>query len=119
VVFLLLYLAPWLERRLRVSTASATCSTARATRPGERRWAWRSFTWVFVVFLAGASDRVFGLVWRLLRAQIWAYRVLVVVAPVSHVRDAAALSRLQESDRLGRNPQARRGRARGELPQPE
>jgi ubiquinol-cytochrome c reductase cytochrome b subunit len=40
------------------------------------------FTWVFVIFLAGASDRVFVLLGLSYRWQIDVYRVLVFVGPV-------------------------------------
>jgi ubiquinol-cytochrome c reductase cytochrome b subunit len=40
------------------------------------------FTWIFLVFLAGASDRLFIFIGLSYGTQIWLYRVLVWVAPV-------------------------------------
>ena len=39
------------------------------------------FTWIFLVFLAGASDRVFVALGIPYGDQIWTYRVLVLVLP--------------------------------------
>jgi ubiquinol-cytochrome c reductase cytochrome b subunit len=40
------------------------------------------FTWVFFVFVAGASDRLFILLGISYYGQVWAYRVLIWVLPV-------------------------------------
>ena len=88
--------------------------------------AWRTalgvalFTWVFIIFLAGASDRVFVSFGVSYEAQIWVYRVLVFVLPVA----ALLVTRrfcyaLQESERLGRIRKEAEAEARGEVPQPE
>jgi len=41
------------------------------------------FTWIFVVFLAGAADRMFVLFGLSYQGQVWAFRVLVWVLPVA------------------------------------
>src|ERR687889_815558 len=40
------------------------------------------FTWIFVVFLAGAADRMFVLFGLSYEGQVWAFRVLVWVLPL-------------------------------------
>jgi ubiquinol-cytochrome c reductase cytochrome b subunit len=75
---------------------------------------------VFVIFLAGASDRVFVSFGVSYQAQIWAYRVLVFALPVA----ALLVTRrwclaLQESDRIHRRRELAEAEARGELPQAE
>ena len=82
VVFGFLYLWPWLERRFTGDRGWANV----LERPRDR--AFRTgvgvalVTWLFVVFLAGSADRVsvsFGVSYT---AQIWAYRVLFLAAPL-------------------------------------
>ena len=120
VVFLLLYLAPWLERRLTGEYGFRNLLDRPRDAPWRTALGVALFTWVFVVFLAGASDRVFVSFGVSYEAQIWAYRVLVVVAPVVALFVTRRLClALQESDRLGRIRKRAEAEARGELPQPE
>ena len=120
VVFLLLYLAPWLERRLTGEYGFRNLLDRPRDAPWRTALGVALFTWVFVVFLAGASDRVFVSFGVSYEAQIWAYRVLVFVAPVVALFVTRRLClALQESDRLGRIRKRAEAEARGELPQPE
>ncbi len=120
IVFAILYLTPSLERRFTGEYGFHHL----LDRP--RDAAWRTalgaalFAWVFVIFLAGASDRVFVSFGISYEAQIWVYRVLVFALPVA----ALVVTRrwclaLQESDRLHRRREGAEAEARGELPQPE
>jgi len=120
VVFLFLYLAPSLERRLPGEYGFRNLLDRPRDAPWRTALGVALFTWVFVVFLAGASDRVFVSFGVSYEAQIWAYRVLVVVAPVVALFVTRRLClALQESDRLGRIRKRAEAEARGELPQPE
>jgi TRAP-type C4-dicarboxylate transport system permease small subunit len=51
-------------------------------RPTARPSARAFFTWVFLIFFAGAADRVYLFLDWSYDAQIWVYRVLVVVLPL-------------------------------------
>jgi quinol---cytochrome-c reductase cytochrome b subunit len=73
------------------------------------------FTWVFIIFLAGASDRVFILLGISYYWQIWVYRVLVFVGPAAAFFLA---KRTCEALLEGEKVEERRKRAEGELPEP-
>jgi ubiquinol-cytochrome c reductase cytochrome b subunit len=120
LVFLFLYLAPWVDRRLTSEYGSRNLLDRPRDAPWRTGFGVALFTWVLVIFLAGSSDRVFVSFGISYEAQIWAYRVLAFVLPVI----ALAVTRrfclaLQESERLGRIREEAETEARGELPQPE
>ncbi|HST26250.1 MAG TPA: cytochrome b N-terminal domain-containing protein [Gaiellaceae bacterium] len=81
VVFAILYLWPALERRF---TGDRTFHHA-LDRPRDAPWRTALgaglFTWIFLVFLAGASDRVFVTLNISYGAQIWFYRIAIWVLP--------------------------------------
>jgi ubiquinol-cytochrome c reductase cytochrome b subunit len=82
VVFGLLYLWPWLERRATRNREWVNLLDRPRDRPWRTGVGVALVTWLFVVFLAGSADRVtvtFGISYT---AQIWAYRVLFFAAPV-------------------------------------
>jgi ubiquinol-cytochrome c reductase cytochrome b subunit len=119
-VFLILYLSPWLERRFTGEYGFHNLIDRPRDAPWRTALGVALFTWVFVVFLAGASDRVvvsFGVSYE---AQIWIYRVLVWVLPVValFVTRRFCLA-LQESDRLRRVRRQAEAEARGEQLQPQ
>jgi ubiquinol-cytochrome c reductase cytochrome b subunit len=82
VVFAILYLWPAAERRL---TGDRTFHNA-LDRPRDAPWRTAIgaalFTWIFLVFLAGASDRVVVALGISYVGQIWFYRVAVWVLPL-------------------------------------
>jgi ubiquinol-cytochrome c reductase cytochrome b subunit len=81
VVFSILFLWPWLERKWTGDTAFHNLLDRPRDAPRRTALGAAVLTWVFLIFLAGSADRVdvlFGLDYR---AQIWAYRVLVWVLP--------------------------------------
>jgi ubiquinol-cytochrome c reductase cytochrome b subunit len=82
VVFGVLFLYPWLERRLTGDQAFHNLLDRPRDAPRRTAFGAAFFTWVFVVFLAGASDRVFIFLGISYEAQIWVYRVAVLVLPV-------------------------------------
>ena len=81
VVFLVLYLWPSLERRLTGDYAFHNLLNRPRDTPWRTAIGVAFFTWVFMVFVAGASDRLFVLFAVSYSGQIWAYRVLVWVLP--------------------------------------
>jgi ubiquinol-cytochrome c reductase cytochrome b subunit len=120
LVFLILYLSPWLERRLTGEYGFRNLLDRPRDAPWRTALGAAFFTWVFVIFLAGASDRVFVSFGISYEAQIWVYRALLFVLPVVAllVTRRFALA-LQDSDRQARTRREAEAEARGELPQPE
>ena len=120
LVFLILYLSPWLERRLTGEYGFHNLLDRPRDAPWRTALGVALFTWVFIIFLAGASDRVFVSFGVSYEAQIWLYRVLVFVLPVVGLIVTRRLClALQESERLGRIRKEAEAEARGELPQAE
>ena len=120
VVFMLLYLAPSLERRFTGEYGFRNLFDRPRDAPWRTALGAALFTWVFVIFFAGASDRIFVSFGVSYEAQIWAFRVLAVVAPfVALLATYRLCLALQESDRLDRIRRRAEAEARGELPQPE
>jgi len=83
VVFLILYLWPWLERKATGDHAFHNLLDRPRDAPWRTAIGVAFFTWIFIVFVAGASDRLFVLFDLSYSGQIWGYRVLVWVLPVA------------------------------------
>jgi ubiquinol-cytochrome c reductase cytochrome b subunit len=81
-VFLVLFLWPWLERRVTGDHAFHNVLDRPRDAPWRTAIGVAFFTWIFIVFLAGSADRMFVLFGLSYQAQIWAFRVLVWVLPV-------------------------------------
>jgi ubiquinol-cytochrome c reductase cytochrome b subunit len=81
LVFGVLFLWPWLERRVTGDQAFHNLLDRPRDAPWRTAVGVAFFTWIFVVFLAGAADRMFLLFGLSYRAQVWAFRVLVWVLP--------------------------------------
>jgi ubiquinol-cytochrome c reductase cytochrome b subunit len=82
MLFGLLFIWPWLERRVTGDTAFHNLLDRPRDAPTRTAIGMGVLTGVIVVFLAGSSDRVdvlFGLSYSL---QIWVYRVLFFVGPI-------------------------------------
>jgi ubiquinol-cytochrome c reductase cytochrome b subunit len=77
-----LYLWPWLERRVSGDRTSHNLLQRPRDNPWRTAIGLGVVTWVFLVFIAGSSDRVDVFFDLSYHAQIWAYRVIVWVAPV-------------------------------------
>lgn len=81
LVFGILFLWPWLERRLTGDTGFHNLLDRPRDAPNRTAFGMALLTWVFVIFIAGSADRVdvlFGIDYT---AQIWVYRVLIWVLP--------------------------------------
>jgi ubiquinol-cytochrome c reductase cytochrome b subunit len=82
LVFGFLYLWPWLERKLTGDTAYHNLLERPRDNPMRTSIGVGVLVWVFLVFVAGSSDRVYVLLNITYTSQIWVYRVLVFVAPL-------------------------------------
>jgi ubiquinol-cytochrome c reductase cytochrome b subunit len=80
-VFGFLYLWPWLERRFTGDHAFHNLLDRPRDAPGRTAVGFGVLTWVLLVFLAGASDRVFVSFGLSYSTQIWVYRVAALVGP--------------------------------------
>jgi ubiquinol-cytochrome c reductase cytochrome b subunit len=99
VVFAILFAWPSLERRLTGDRAFHNLLDRPRDAPSRTAFGAAFFTWVFVVFLAGASDRVFIFLGLSYSWQIWIYRVLFFVAPiVVYVATKRICQELQQGD---------------------
>jgi quinol---cytochrome-c reductase cytochrome b subunit len=114
-VFGTLYLWPSLERRV---TGDRSFHNA-LDRPRDAPWRTALgaalFTWIFLVFLAGASDRVFVALGISYVGQVWFYRVAVWVLPpvvllvTKRACDALRAGEQIEADRRRAEQEARTG----------
>ena len=82
-VFLVLFAWPSLERRVTGDYAFHNLLDRPRDAPWRTALGVAFFTWIFVVFLAGAADRMFVLFGLSYQGQVWAFRVLVWVLPVA------------------------------------
>jgi len=82
IVFGILFAWPALERRFTGDYGFHNLLDRPRDAPVRTAAGAALFTWVFVIFLAGASDRVFVLLGLSYRWQIDVYRVLVFAGPV-------------------------------------
>jgi ubiquinol-cytochrome c reductase cytochrome b subunit len=81
VVFGFLYLWPWLERKVSGDRAVHNLLDRPRDAPWRTAVGVAMLVWVFLIFMAGASDRVFVFFGISYGWQIWVYRVAIFVAP--------------------------------------
>ena len=82
VLFVLLFW-PWLERRVTGDHAVHNVLDRPRDAPGRTAFGAAFGAWVFLIFFAGAADRVYLFLDWSYQAQIWVYRVLVIVLPIA------------------------------------
>jgi len=82
VVFGVLLLWPTLERRVTGDDAFHNLLDRPRDAPWRTAIGVAFFTWIFLVFVAGAADRLTVLFGLSYAGQLWAYRVLVWVLPI-------------------------------------
>jgi ubiquinol-cytochrome c reductase cytochrome b subunit len=82
IVFGLLFLWPWLERRVTGDVAFHNLLDRPRDAPWRTAIGAAILSWVFVIFLAGSADRAFVLFGVSYGWQIRVYRVLAFVLPV-------------------------------------
>ena len=81
LIFAFLYAWPWLERRFSGDYGYHNLLDRPRDAPWRTAIGMMTLTWVFLVFVAGSSDRVYVLFDIPYIPQIWAYRVLALVGP--------------------------------------
>ena len=81
IVFAFLYLWPWLERKLTGDHAFHNLADRPRDAPLRTAVGFGVFTWVMLIFMAGASDRVFVFLGIGYQTQIWFYRVAIFTLP--------------------------------------
>jgi ubiquinol-cytochrome c reductase cytochrome b subunit len=111
VVFGVLYLWPWVERRVTGDYAFHNLLDRPRDAPWRTAIGVGFFVWVFMVFVAGAADRLFVLFALSYGGQIWVYRVLVWVLPIVA---AAITKRVCEELAAGEQVERRRKAAEAE-----
>jgi len=82
LVFLVLLVWPSLERRVTGDHGFHNLLDRPRDAPWRTAIGAAFFTWIFVVFLAGAADRMFVLFGLSYEGQVWAFRVLVWLLPL-------------------------------------
>jgi ubiquinol-cytochrome c reductase cytochrome b subunit len=82
LVMLVMLFWPPLERRFTGDHALHNLLDRPRDAPGRTAFGMAFFTWVFLIFFAGAADRIYLFLGWSYEAQIWVYRVLVVVLPI-------------------------------------
>jgi ubiquinol-cytochrome c reductase cytochrome b subunit len=82
VVFLVLALWPWAERKTSGDTAFHNLLDRPRDNPIRTALGLAVLTWVFLVFMSGSADRVTVWLGISYTAQIWVYRFAVWVVPV-------------------------------------
>jgi ubiquinol-cytochrome c reductase cytochrome b subunit len=82
VLFLILALWPWAERRATGDHGFHNLLDRPRDAPWRTAIGAALVTFVFLVFFAGAGDRIFVVFGLSYSLQIWIFRVLVIVAPV-------------------------------------
>jgi ubiquinol-cytochrome c reductase cytochrome b subunit len=81
-VFLVLFAWPSIERRVTGDHGFHNLLDRPRDAPWRTAIGVAFFTWVFIVFVVGAADRLYVTFGLSYQAQIWVYRVLVWVLPV-------------------------------------
>jgi ubiquinol-cytochrome c reductase cytochrome b subunit len=114
VVFVLLALWPWAERRITGDRAFHNLLDRPRDAPWRTAIGAALLTWIFLIFFAGAGDRIFVMFGLSYSLQIWIFRVLVVLAPVvvlvvtKRICEGLRAGELVEADREAAEEEARR-----------
>jgi ubiquinol-cytochrome c reductase cytochrome b subunit len=111
VTFFILALWPWAERRLTGDHGFHNLLDRPRDAPWRTALGAALVTWVFLIFFAGAGDRIFVLFGLSYSLQIWIFRVLVVVAPIVAL---VVTKRVCDGLRAGERVDAERKAAEGE-----
>jgi ubiquinol-cytochrome c reductase cytochrome b subunit len=82
LVMLVMLFWPSLERRVTGDWRAHNLLDRPRDAPSRTAFGAAFFSWVFLIFFAGAADRVYLFLGWSYDAQIWVYRVLVIVLPL-------------------------------------
>jgi ubiquinol-cytochrome c reductase cytochrome b subunit len=112
IVLVVLAVFPWAERRISGDRRVHNVLDRPRDAPGRTAFGAAFFTWVALVFWAGAADRLYLFLNWGYSAQIWVYRVMTVAAPVVVFFVTRRICReLQDIDRVERVREAAEGEA--------
>ena len=101
VVFVVLALWPWAERKVTGDHGFHHLLDRPRDAPWRTALGAALFTWVFLIFAAGAGDRIFVMFGLSYSLQIWIFRVLAVVAPaIALVVTKRVCDELREGERV-------------------
>jgi len=116
VVFAILGAYPFVERRLTRDRSAHNLLDRPRDAPNRTAFGAGLLTWVLVVFFAGSADRVYVSLGLSYTGQIWAYRVLIVVAPLVVAWLTRRICReLQASERVAAESHAAEQEANDEV----
>ena len=82
VVFTVLYMWPWLERRVTGDRLRHDLLDRPRDRPSRTAFGAAFFTWVATIFVAGAADRILVRVGIPYEGQVWFFRTGAVLFPI-------------------------------------
>ena len=80
-VFMLLYLFPFIDKRFFGDRRKHHVLDRPRDNPRRTAFLWAFFFWIWVVFAAGATDRIFFRLGISYEAQIWFFRFVAVLGP--------------------------------------
>jgi ubiquinol-cytochrome c reductase cytochrome b subunit len=101
LVMLVMLFWPAVERRVTGDHGVHNVLDRPRDAPTRTAFGMAFFSWVFLIFFAGAADRVYLFLGWSYQTQIWIYRVLVVVLPLVVFFITRTICReLLESDRI-------------------
>jgi ubiquinol-cytochrome c reductase cytochrome b subunit len=104
---------PWIERRLTGDRRFHNVLDRPRDAPGRTAFGAAFLVWVFLIFLAGSADRIYLFLGWSYTAQIWGYRVFVLVLPVVVFLVTRRVCReLQEIERAERTREVAEAEAR-------
>lgn len=101
VVMLAMFCWPWVERLITRDREVHNLLDRPRDAPGRTAFGVAFFTWVVLIFVAGAADRTYVFLGAAYTDQIWFYRVVVCVVPIATFVVVRRMCRdLQGSDRV-------------------
>ena len=116
VVLVVLLVWPWAERKVTGERGFHNALDRPRDRPGRTAFGAAFFTWVALVFFAGSADRVYVFFGLDYSAQVWVYRLAVIVVPVIVYFIARRVClELQRAERIEHDSEAAEDEARAEV----
>jgi ubiquinol-cytochrome c reductase cytochrome b subunit len=113
IVLFVLLAIPAGERRLTGDGSIHNLADRPRDAPGRTAFGMAFLTWVALIFVAGSADRMYVFIGLSYEAQIWFYRVAVIVLPfVAYVVTKRVCLALQETEQIERERELAEAEAR-------
>jgi ubiquinol-cytochrome c reductase cytochrome b subunit len=113
IVLFVLLAIPAGERRLTGDGSIHNLADRPRDAPGRTAFGMAFLTWVALIFVAGSADRMYVFIGLSYEAQIWFYRVAVLVLPfVAYVVTKRVCLALQETEQIERERELAEAEAR-------